>query len=100
MPKHIFEQLNKKVTQEKDSVQKELTAARKAVPQKVDYVKKRETFVSAVNSLRDPDVSIKEKNLLLKQCIEKIVYFRKKKETDNRRFGTPEPLELDFHFKV
>lgn len=100
MPKHIFEQLNKKVTQEKDSVRKELEAVREAVPKKVDYAKKRETFVSAVNSLRDPDVSIKEKNLLLKQCIEKIVYFRKKKDTDNRRFGTPEPLELDFHFKV
>lgn len=100
MPKHIFDQLNQKVIQEKESVQKDLKEAKELVPQKIDYAQKRETFVTAVNSLKDPDVSIKEKNLLLKQCIDKIVYSRKKKDSDNRRFGTPEPLELDFHFKV
>lgn len=100
MPKHIFDQLNQKVIQEKESVQKDLKEAKELVPQKIDYAQKRETFVTAVNSLKNPDVSIKEKNLLLKQCIDKIVYSRKKKDSDNRRFGTPEPLELDFHFKV
>lgn len=100
MPKYIFEQLNKKVTQEKESVQHELKEAKAAVPQKADYAQKRETFAATVNSLRDPDASIKEKNLLLKQCIEKIVYNRKRKETGNRRYGAPEPFELDFHFKI
>lgn len=100
MPKHVFDQLNQKVIQEKESVQKDLKTARETVPQKIDYAQKRETFVTAVNSLKDPDVSIKEKNLLLKQCIDKIIYSRKKKDSDNRRFGTPEPLELEFHFKV
>lgn len=100
MPKHVFDQLNQKVIQEKESVQRDLKVARETVPQKVDFARKRETFVTAVNSLKDPDISIREKNLLLKQCIEKIVYSRKKKDSDNRRFGTPEPLELDFHFKV
>lgn len=100
MPKHVFDQLNQKVTQEKESVQRDLKSARETVPQKIDYAQKRETFVTAVNSLKDPDVSIREKNLLLKQCIDKIVYARKKKDSDNRRFGTPEPLALDFHFKV
>lgn len=100
MPKHVFDQLNQKVTQEKESVQRDLKSARETVPQKIDYAQKRETFVTAVNSLKDPGVSIREKNLLLKQCIDKIVYARKKKDSDNRRFGTPEPLALDFHFKV
>ncbi len=100
MPKHIFEQLNRNVVREKESVQKELQSARETVPKKVDYAQKRETFVSAVKSLRDPDTSVKEKNLLLKKCIEKIVYSRKRKASDNRRFGAPEPMELDFHFKV
>lgn len=100
MPKHVFDQLNQKVTQEKESVQRDLKSARETVPQKINYAQKRETFVTAVNSLKDPDVSIREKNLLLKQCIDKIVYARKKKDSDNRRFGTPEPLALDFHFKV
>lgn len=100
MPKHIFEQLNKKVMDEKDSVMQELRAMRDTVPQKIDYAQKRETFAATVRSLQDQNVSIKEKNLLLKQCIEKIVYNRKKKQSDNRRFGTPEPLELDIHFKI
>lgn len=100
MPKHIFDQLNEKVIRERDEVLRELRDAQSAVPQKVDYAQKRETFVSAVSSLKNPDISIKEKNLLLKQCIEKVVYNRKKKGSNNRRFGTPEPLELDFHFKV
>lgn len=100
MPKHIFDQLNKKVTQEKDSVLQELKAAKEAVPKKINYARKRETFAATVKTLRDPDASIKEKNLLLKQCVDKIVYERKRKETDNRRYGVPEPLELDFHFKI
>lgn len=100
MPKHIFEKLNRNVVIEKENVQKELQSARETVPKKVDYAQKRETFSSAVISLRDPDTSVKEKNLLLKKCIEKIVYSRKRKDSDNRRFGEPEPMELDFHFKV
>ena len=100
MPKHIFEQLNSNVVREKENVQKQLQSAKETVPKKVDYAQKRETFISAVNSLRDPEASVREKNLLLKKCIEKVVYSRKKKDSDNRRFGVPEPMELDFHFKV
>ena len=37
----------------------------------VDYEKKRETFAASVRTLQDPNASVKEKNLLLKQCIEK-----------------------------
>lgn len=100
MPKHIFDQLNEKVIREREEVLQELRTAQDTVPPKVDYVQKRETFVTAVNSLKDPDTSVKEKNLLLKQCIDKVIYNRKKKESDNRRYGPPEPMELDFHFKV
>lgn len=100
MPKHIFDQLNEKVIQERTSVLEQIKLAKDTVPPKVDYVQKRMTFIATVNSLRDPNVSIKEKNLLLKQCIDKIIYSRKKKESVNRRYGEPEPLELDFHFKV
>lgn len=100
MPKHIFEQLNQKVIQEKDNVLRELKTAKETVPQKVDYAKKRATFAATVKSLQDPNATVKEQNQLLKQCIEKITYSRSKKESNNRRFGTPEPIELDIHFKV
>lgn len=100
MPKHIFDQLNLKVTQEKDAVLLELKKAKEAVPPKVDYAKKRETFASAVKSLQDPAASVREQNLLLKQCIERINYTRKEKDSPNRRFGLPEPVELDIQYKV
>lgn len=100
MPKHIFDRLNEKVIRERDETMEALRAARETIPEAVDYAQKRETFITTLKTLQDPDASIKEKNLLLKQCIDKVVYNRKKKETDNRRFGKPEPLELEFHFKI
>ncbi|MFR2043681.1 MAG: hypothetical protein ACLS4A_12635 [Oscillospiraceae bacterium] len=100
MPKHVFDALNKKVVQEKEETLQALKTAMETVPISVDYEKKRETFAAAVRTLQDPNASVKEKNLLLKQCIERINYNRKPKESDNRRFGNPEPLELEFQFKV
>ncbi|MDY4581644.1 MAG: recombinase family protein [Candidatus Faecousia sp.] len=100
MPKHIFEQLNQKVTQEKATVLLELKTAKETVPPKVDYTQKRETFAAAVKTLQNPNASVKEQNQLLKQCIDRITYSRSKKDSTNRRFGTPEPIELDIHFKV
>ena len=100
MPKHIFERLNDKVIRERDEVMLQLTEARTTIPPKVDYAQKRETFSATVRTLKDPEASVKEKNLLLKQCIEKIIYNRSRKDSDNRRWGAPEQLELDFHFRI
>lgn len=100
MPKHIFDQLNAKVTRDRDEILQALRTAKETIPESLDYAQKRETFVSTLRTLQDPDASVKEKNLLLKKCISKVIYNRKRKETDNRRYGTPEPLELDIIFNV
>jgi len=100
MPRHIFAQLNQNVVQERETTQHALQAARAAVPPKIDCAQKLETFVDTVRTLRDPNAAIKEKNLLLKKCVEKISYTRKRKETSNRRFGPPEPLKLDIIFRI
>ena len=100
MPKHIFDRLNEKVVREREETTRALQAAMETVPKAVDYAQKCETFSAAVKTLQDPEASVKEKNQLLKLCIERIVYSRKKKETDNRRYGTPEPMELDFQFRI
>ena len=42
----------------------------------------------------------KDKNMLLKQCIDRIEYTRKKKAGGNKRWGDPEPIELDVHLRV
>lgn len=100
MPKHIFERLNEKLIRDRAETMEALSKAREQILTSVNYESKIETFITAVKTLQDPDASIKEKNVLLKQCIDKIGYKRKLKESDNRRFGTPEPMELDFQFKV
>lgn len=100
MPKHIFDRLNEKVIRERDETVLALKTAKETASESVDYAQKYETFTATVKSLKDPNASVKEKNQLIKLCIEKITYNRKKKETNNRRFGEPEPMELDFVFKI
>jgi DNA invertase Pin-like site-specific DNA recombinase len=100
MPKHIFDQLNAKVLREKDETQQALCMARDTLPEPVDYEQKRVMFSDALRLLQDPDAPALQQNMLLKGCIDHIEYNRKKKESNNRRWGTPEPLELDVHLRV
>lgn len=101
MPKHIFEQLNAKVLAEKEEVQQGLCIMRDTLPEPVDYAKKKATFSDALDALLDPDAPIRRKNLLLKECIDRIEYTRAaKKFNGNRRWGDPEPMELDVHLRV
>ena len=100
MPKHIFDQLNAKVLQEKEETQQALCTARDTLPEPVDYEKKRATFYDALCALQDPTAPALQQNMLLKRCIDHIEYNRQKKASDNRRWGTPEPLELDVHLRV
>jgi hypothetical protein len=99
MPKHIFDELNARVLEEKDEAQRALCHLREAMPEPVDYGEKQALFSDALEALRDPDAPVREKNLLLKQCIERIVYARKRKK-GSRKTSQPEPMELDVHLKV
>jgi hypothetical protein len=100
MPKHIFEHLNAKVLAEKDEVMQGLCLMRESMPEPVDYAKKKATFSDALDALLDPDAPVRKKNLLLKACIDRIEYTRKKKRSGNRRWGDPEPMELDVRLRV
>ena len=100
MPKHIFEQLNAKVLKEKAETQEALCTARDTLPEPIDYERKQAMFSDALRALEDPDAPTKEKNLLLKKCIDRIEYSRKVKPGGNRRWGDPEPMELDVHLLI
>lgn len=99
MPKLVFDQLNAKVLAEKENVERALSKARNTLPEPIDYERKKQTFHEALEALQDPSVSIRKKNILLKQCIERIVYTRKRK-AGNRRWGNPEPMTLEVHLRV
>lgn len=100
MPKHIFEQLNAKVLEERAELQQALCTAKNSVPEPVDYARYITTFHAALELLQDENAPALEKNLLLKKCIARIEYNRKKKGGGNRRWGDAEPMELDVHLKV
>jgi hypothetical protein len=100
MPKQVFDHLNAKVLAEKEEVQQALCTMRDTLPEPVDYTRKKALFSKALQHLQDPDAPALEKNMLLKRCIDRIVYNRKKKPGGNRRWGEPEPMELDVHLRV
>ena len=73
---------------------------RDTLPEPIDYEKKKNTYSAALEALLDPEVEVRQKNLMLKTCIDRIEYSRKRKSTGNRRWGDPEPMEIDVHFRV
>ena len=101
MPKHIFDQLNEKVLKEKAEVEQALCTARDSVPEPIDYENKRVMFSDALAALEDPNVPVKQKNMLLKRCISRIDYKRNRKDfAKGRRWAAPEPMELDVHLTI
>jgi hypothetical protein len=78
MPSDIFRQLNERLQKEKADVQEALHEAYETIPESVDYMEKAQTFREALDALLDPERSAKEKNRLLKDCIERIDYNREK----------------------
>ena len=87
MPQDIFRQLNERLQKEKSDVQEALHEAYETIPQSVDYVEKVQTFRNALDALLDPQKEAQEKNRLLKDCIEKIEYYREKPERMKKEQG-------------
>ena len=106
MPKHIFDQLNEKVLQEKEEVRQALCKAYASMPEPVDYTEKISTFTEALEALENPNVEAIEKNALLKACIDRITYSRDRgqrlavKTTQFETGWTDTPIELDVKLKV
>ena len=84
MPHAIFEQLNAKLLKEKDEVEKALHKAYESMPAPTDYEKKIAKFTDALVTLRNPNADAAKKNSLLKDCFDKIIYYRQKPERLNR----------------
>lgn len=114
MPQAIFRQLNEKLQKEKMEVQEALHEAYENVPQSVDYVEKVKTFRDALNALLDPEKDAKEKNSLLKDCIDRIEYYREAPERLKKAKGvkrgeqfktvggkwTTPPIKIEVKLKV
>ena len=72
MPQHIFQMLNEKLLKEKEEVQQALCKAYESMPEPVDYQEQIVKFTTALEALKNPEVSAEEKNRLLKVCIDRM----------------------------
>lgn len=95
MPKAIFDKLNEKVLQEKETVSQALEKAKATTPTVEDFQEKICRFTDAVEAINNPQVPAQLKNKLLKDCIERIEYKREK----GGRWNSTE-FELDISLKV
>lgn len=122
MPQAIFKQLNEKLLKEKAEVTEALRKACETKPNPIDYETKILKFKDALNALQNPNVDPAKKNKLLKDCIERIDYYREKpvrvesqkvmyydKESKRTRTKSPlktggnwttPPIELEVKLKV
>ena len=101
MPPHVFERLNSKTVAEIEEVQQALCTARDAVPEPINLRERVASFQEALDALQDPDLTAKEKNKLLKVCIERITYSRERAGNKGKvRKGEETPIRLHFTLRV
>ena len=101
MPDHVFEKLNGDTVAEIAEVQQALCTARGSIPEPINLQERVTTFRAALDALQDPDAPVKEKNKLLKACIERITYSRKRVGNNGHpKKGEETPIHLDFKLRV
>lgn len=103
-PAHIFKQLMDELIADREKNKQALEHAQKTRPTPVDYEKKIVTFQKALDALLDDNKPVAEKNLLMKECIERIEYHRDKPEkVTGKGVGnqwTQPPISLEIKLKV
>ncbi len=101
MPDHVFARLNGETVAELAEVQQALCTARGSMPEPINLQEKVTSFRAALDALRDPDAPVKEKNKLLKACIERITYSRKRVGNNGHpKKDEKTPIQLDFKLRV
>lgn len=95
IPPHVFERLNKKTLDDLENVRKKIRDAEKVVTEQIDIKARKATYQEAIDTLLDPDATVKRQNELVKRCLAKMVFNRERKN-GHRSHGTPEPLDIKF----
>ena len=101
MPAHVFELLNSQTVEEMHEVEEALCAARNSVPEPINLQEKLSNFHAALNALDDPNVTVRTKNMLIKLCIERITYSRKRAGSKGHtRKGEATKINLHYELRV
>lgn len=72
--KEVFLTRSKALQEKMDACEKEIHKTREAMPKSVDYGKHIVTLQTAIAALKDPEMSIEEKNRLLRAAVKRIEY--------------------------
>ena len=99
MPEHVFKALNAPTVAEIQDLEQALDKARETVPEPIDYQEKITTFRAALDGLSNPNIPVRELNMLLKACINRITYNREKPDGPKNTTVTT-PISLDFDLKL
>jgi hypothetical protein len=101
MPEHVFQKLNGDTVKEIAEIQQALCTARGSIPEPINLQERVTTFKNALEALKNPNAPVKEKNKLLKACIERITYSRKRAGNNGHpKRGEETPIRLDFKLRV
>lgn len=104
MPPNVFQTLTAKLNKEREETEKAIASTRKAISTPASYETHLITLEKALSALKDPEVSVAEKNHFLKDCIDKIVYHRgeaqKAKGKGSGRGWIYAPIEAEVKLKV
>lgn len=110
MPKKIFDELLDKTEREKQDILAAITEAEE-IPETPDYNELVVSFTGTINALRDSSIPAAFKNKMLKECIARITYSRKRgtrikskkliKSTGSEKGGWDiEPFSLTVQLKI
>lgn len=99
MPPHVFQALTDKLTKEREETEAALAKAQETIAAPANYETKILSLQRALDALLDDEVSVAEKNYLLKACIDRITYHRDPVSpwagrSTCRQIAAP-PIELD-----
>lgn len=100
MPEHVFRALNDPTVAEIQKLEQALADAHDATPEPVDYREKITTFRAALDGLSDPETPVRELNMLLKACINRITYNREKSNEPGRKKNTTVDTPIRLHFDL
>ncbi len=98
MPRRVLDDLLEKLNRQRDEIT-ELIRKEQEEPAALDVNERIVTFCEAIDALGNPDMPAAETNKLMKACIRRITYSRKRgsRETGSNNHGgwNVEPIQLD-----
>lgn len=104
VPQHIFQSITEKLSKERTETETAIANLKEKLSKPINYEKQKVNFQNALNALLDDNISIMDKNHLLKKCVDRITYHRDAPEKlrgkgVGRSWSSP-PIELDIKMKV